>query len=203
MDDLKIESAHLAGHSMGSHVAMLLARSHRERVKSITSICSSAESPFETMFHTTLFRHVFDVVKNLHDKNADKVEELWKKFAQNNAFNRAIVGMTGFNRKLATTHDVGIYLDGVQQVPFLVLKALLDDMARNPLLPLLHDIQTPTLIVSGEKDFVQPPINQKKLYEHLPRAQWLSIPFGSHCAHVDMHEFVNLRMEKFLSEQEA
>ena len=202
MDRLELKEAHLAGHSMGSNVALMLAYHHPERVRSVVSICSSPSNPFETMFHTTLFQHVFDTIKKAHSKQPDLVEKLWKLMLQNNALNRAVVATTGFNRRLSTSHDIEVYLEGVRQVPLSVLSPLLEDMARNPLTPFLEGIQTPTLVVSGENDLVQPPVNQRILYERIPKAQWLSIPYGSHCAHVDMAEFVNLRMEKFFAETE-
>ncbi|MCD8530380.1 MAG: alpha/beta fold hydrolase [Saccharospirillaceae bacterium] len=45
MDELDIDSAHLVGASMGGMIAQILAAKHKKRVRSLTSIMSSATSP--------------------------------------------------------------------------------------------------------------------------------------------------------------
>ncbi len=45
MDELKIDSAHLVGASMGGMIAQILAAKHKKRVRSLTSIMSSNTSP--------------------------------------------------------------------------------------------------------------------------------------------------------------
>ncbi len=45
MDELAIDSAHLVGASMGGMIAQILAAKHKKRVRSLTSIMSSATSP--------------------------------------------------------------------------------------------------------------------------------------------------------------
>lgn len=45
MDELEIDSAHLVGASMGGMIAQILAAKHKKRVRSLTSIMSSATSP--------------------------------------------------------------------------------------------------------------------------------------------------------------
>lgn len=45
MDELQIDSAHLVGASMGGMIAQILAAKHKKRVRSLTSIMSSATSP--------------------------------------------------------------------------------------------------------------------------------------------------------------
>jgi len=199
MDHLKISKAHIVGHSMGSNVGMVLALHFPKRVASLVSVCGSVVNPFETMFHTHLMQYFFEFLKKYHELSPKTVEVLWRRIVSNNPLNRALVASFGFNRKLIGSHDIDVYLEGVGRVPISIFKRLLEDMQQS-LIDILPQIKIPVLVVSGEKDHIQPPINQRTLYEKLPQAQWMSIPYGSHCAHMDMHEYVNLRMEKFYQE---
>jgi pimeloyl-ACP methyl ester carboxylesterase len=66
--------------------------------------------------------------------------------------------------------------------------------------PVLERIKVPVLIISGTKDGVTPVSHQEKMHHKIKGSQFLRVPYGSHCTQLDLPDFVNLRIEKFLDE---
>jgi pimeloyl-ACP methyl ester carboxylesterase len=64
----------------------------------------------------------------------------------------------------------------------------------------LERIMVPTLIISGKKDSVTPQSHQEEMHKKIRSSQFLMVPYGSHCTQLDMPDFVNLAIEKFLSD---
>jgi pimeloyl-ACP methyl ester carboxylesterase len=64
----------------------------------------------------------------------------------------------------------------------------------------LEKIRVPTLIISGSKDGVTPASHQYAMQKKIKGSELLRVPYGSHCTQLDLPEFVNLRVEKFLNQ---
>ena len=67
-------------------------------------------------------------------------------------------------------------------------------------LSVLDRIDVPTLIISGSADSVTPLHYQENLHKKIKGSEFLSVPYGSHCTQLDLPDFVNLRIEKFLKQ---
>jgi proline-specific peptidase len=65
----------------------------------------------------------------------------------------------------------------------------------------LHEITTPTLLVSGVSDEVTP-LLVKEEYDRIPNAEWRLLP-GTHLIHVEQRDTYNRLVEEFLSNQET
>jgi hypothetical protein len=78
--------------------------------------------------------------------------------------------------------------------------SLFDQMIKYDGMPALDRIAAPTLIVSGDQDGVTPASYQEKMHEKIKGSQLCRVPYGSHCTQLDLPDYVNLRIEKFLGE---
>src|SRR5690606_13288596 len=64
----------------------------------------------------------------------------------------------------------------------------------------LHTVQAPTLILAGEHDRLIPLSQQELMHQLIPNSHLEVIGHGSHCPQMDLHDLVNLKIEKFLSQ---
>jgi len=103
-----------------------------------------------------------------------------------------IKGMFGLD---AVTQTFKTFKQGYEQLPETISylwKMNYDGKA------VLDRIQVPTLIIGGDKDNVTPLAYQRTLHNNIKGSEFLVVPYGSHCTQLDMPDFVNLRIEKFL-----
>ena len=201
LDKLNISKAILLGHSMGVNVIFQFAALYPERVMGLVSICGTTFNPFKSMFNTDLSVAGFEFLKLTYLKFPDQFPKLWKKTIPS-PLSRMLTGLLGFNYQLTKSQDVKNYLDGVAKQPAETFFYFLQEMSRYQGEEILKKIKAPTLIIGGKKDLITPIKNQYAMYRKLrPLAQFLKVPQGSHCAHMDMPELVNLRIEKFLRDQ--
>lgn len=198
-ETLQMDKATLLGHSMGVNVAFEFAKRYPERVRSIVAICGTIENPFKYMFHTDLSQIGFETLKLIYLKFPDHFSAIWKKSMTTPA-SQLLTSLLGFNLQLSQQKDIKNYLEGVANQPLDTFFYLLQDMVEKNGFKNLDQIQAPVLVIGGENDFITPFKTQLKLYKHLPHAQCLKVPKGSHCSHMDMPDLVNLRIEKFLKE---
>ena len=64
----------------------------------------------------------------------------------------------------------------------------------------LDTINVPTLIIGGKNDSMTPQKLQREMHRAVKNSQFLMVPYGTHCAQLDMPDFVNHRIDKFLRE---
>jgi pimeloyl-ACP methyl ester carboxylesterase len=74
--------------------------------------------------------------------------------------------------------------------------ALMDDQP-NITLPELHKIQSPVLIVAGDKDAIKEE-HSVLIYQNIPKAQLWIIPGGTHFAPIRQHELFNETVGRFI-----
>jgi pimeloyl-ACP methyl ester carboxylesterase len=103
----------------------------------------------------------------------------------------------GFNSKLTSLKDIQVYIKGVANLDLDSFLILFEELMSYDGEPMLHTINVPTLVISGENDHVTPEVFQLKMKNQIPNAEYLCVPYGSHCTQLDFPDFVNLRMDKF------
>ena len=65
-------------------------------------------------------------------------------------------------------------------------------------MPLLKDVQMPTLVIAGDEDCITPIPVQMAITRLLPKGELERIQGGSHNAHMDFPELVNDLIRAFL-----
>jgi pimeloyl-ACP methyl ester carboxylesterase len=96
--------------------------------------------------------------------------------------------------------DIEIYARGLSQTSLGVFIPYFEDMMNFAGEKVAAKIQKPALIISGDKDMVTPLKFQEELHNLIRGSQFVRVPYGSHCTQLDFPDYINLRIEKFLSE---
>jgi pimeloyl-ACP methyl ester carboxylesterase len=104
----------------------------------------------------------------------------------------------GFNLSLTHLKDIEIYLKGVASMDLNAFLQLFQNMMDYDGRPVFDRINVPTLIIGGKKDSVTPQKYQEEMNLKIRKSEFLMVPYGSHCTQLDMPDFVNLRIERFL-----
>ena len=73
-------------------------------------------------------------------------------------------------------------------------------MNKHDILSYLPHISSETLVIGGDQDKVIPNYLQKLLVKELPNAKLYLVRKGSHVPQVDFPEFINERIDLFLSQ---
>lgn len=200
VDHLKLEKPVFLGHSWGTQLLVRGYDLFPEMFSGLVSINGFASNPIQGMFGTNLPAAGFELMKKGYEQLPETSNYLWKKIVYNPLAIWFAQVSGGFNPHLTAIKDIEIYLKGVAAINIKVFISLFDAMMNYDGRPVCDRISVPTLIISGEKDFVTPMKYQESLHKRIRGSEFTKVPFGSHCTMLDMPEFVNLRIEKFLKE---
>jgi pimeloyl-ACP methyl ester carboxylesterase len=84
--------------------------------------------------------------------------------------------------------------------PKTITKAVEGVIFRKPILPELHRIQCPTLILTGEEDVATPIFKGEQIQKHIKGSHFVRIPKAGHSSSIEAPEAVNEAIEAFLQE---
>lgn len=198
MNHLLLPSASFFGHSFGAQVLLRAYDIKPEYFESLVFINGFATNPISGMFGNNLASTVFLKIKAAFDLAPETLTYLWKKSLVNPLSIHLAALLGGFNLNLTHFKDIEIYLKGVAAMDLSAFIALFESMMVYDGRPVFDRIDVPTLIISGKNDAVTPLAYQEEMYTRIKKSQFLVVPYGSHCTQLDMPDFVNLRIEKFL-----
>ena len=158
MDALEIESALLAGHSMGGAIAQWLALEHENRTQGLALICTGARLPVNPALIDAIIAQPAETTKRL-------LRWMWSPDAPTEmvAASAAI---------LKETKPLVIQRDFLACAQF-------DIRAR------LGGIHAPTLVIAGEADKMTPPALSEELVAKVADAKLVTLAGGSHMAHLE------------------
>lgn len=200
--ELGIKKAHFAGHSFGAPSMLKTYELTPEIFKSLIFINGFAKNPIKGMFGLDIVEPFFKLVKSNYDRNPELFDMIWKKIVENplSILGTGLVG--GFNLSLTQLKDIEIYARGVARTSLSVFMPYFEDMMRFNGESIASTISVPTLIISGDKDMVTPLKFQEELHALVKNSVFVRIPYGSHCTQLDFPDYINLKIEKFLSHVE-
>jgi pimeloyl-ACP methyl ester carboxylesterase len=199
MDALSLESAHLAGNSMGGRVVLELGLRHPERVRSIAALCP-AVAFVKRDFHplVRLLRPELGLLP--HKLRRGVVErQLWSMFCDPDALDPSLadVVVDEFQRTYGSAgarvafyaSARNIYLDR----PF----------GRNGFYPRLADLEPPALFVWGTHDKLIPPGFRRYVAEALPHAEQVVLQDCGHVPQVERPEQTAGMLRRLFDRTEA
>lgn len=200
-DHLDIKVASFWGHSWGAQLLIRFFDLYPERVKNFVFVNGFASNPLDSFFGTNIPHSLFNVIRGTHGVLPETANYLWKKLTYNPFAIKATQVLGGFNPHLTAVNDIEIYLKGVAAINIKVFIKLLEALMAYDGRAVCDRIDKPMLIIGGERDFVTPIKFQEDIHKRVKGSEFTRVPFGSHCTMLDMPEFVNIRIEKFLKDQ--
>lgn len=198
INHLGIQQASFWGHSFGTQVLLRTYDMFPQNFESLVFVNGFASNPIVGMFGNDLATNVFRYIKSGFDLAPETLTYLWQKSINNPAAVQLSALLGGFNLSLTNLKDIEIYLKGVSSMNLAAFLKLFQSMMDYDGRPVFDRIEVPTLIIGGKKDSVTPQRYQEEMHLKIRRSQYLQVPYGSHCTQLDMPDFVNLRIEKFL-----
>jgi pimeloyl-ACP methyl ester carboxylesterase len=201
IDHLGIKKATFVGHSWGTQLLVRALDLFPERFENLITVNGFSSNPIVGMFGSNLPVAAFEFIKEGYQRLPETVNYLWQKLTYNPLAVKFTQMAGGFNPELTKIKDIEVYLKGVASINIDVFLKLFESMMNYDGRHVLDKIDIPTLIIAGEKDFVTPLKYQEDMHKRIKSSEFTRVPFGSHCSMLDMPEFVNLRIEKFLKER--
>ncbi|MBK9293715.1 MAG: alpha/beta hydrolase [Oligoflexia bacterium] len=197
---LGIKKATYIGHSWGSQLLVRFFDLYPEWVSNLIMVNGFVANPISGMFGSNLPRAGFELMKQWYEELPETTSYLWRTLAYNAITLKLSQLLGGFNPQLTKVKDIEVYLKGVASINIEVFIKLFESMMNYDGRGVLEKINVPTLIITGEKDIITPIKHQEEINKKIKSSEITKVPFGSHCSMLDMPEFVNLRIEKFLKD---
>jgi pimeloyl-ACP methyl ester carboxylesterase len=171
MDTLRIQRPHLIAHSFGGRVAIRLAATHPERAGKLILIDSAGIPPPRSGGYR------LRVLMGRMGKFAARHGGAWGE---------------RLRRRIYAAVGSGEYLkSGPLRETF--LKVVNEDLT-----PLLRRIQSPTLLVWGEKDTDTPPASGRTMERLIPGAELILLKDAGHYSYLDQYGQFRLILGRFL-----
>jgi pimeloyl-ACP methyl ester carboxylesterase len=170
LDEMGVERAYLAGHSLGGSVMLHFAYMHPEKVKGLVSV-AGAVSIRERSFHPGAllrfppFKRAAEVFLTRYT-NRERVRAILESACQKDIITEEV--LDGYYNRIVTGHWWGSLL------------AMTRDMNRNAITFELEDFAFPTLVIWGENDTWIGRVSIDRWRERIPSAGFHVMPGVGH-----------------------
>lgn len=200
MDQQKVEQAVIFGHSMGVQVSLEFHRRHRSRVKGLVLICGSYGTPLDTWHDHSLMRVAFPYINRL----VEKAPGLAKAFTGRLMNTQVAVEFgirTELNPELMKHNDFAPYMEHLAKMHPLYFVRTLDSLKDHSAWDHLAHVDVPTMVIGGEGDKFTPVWLSQRMAEHIPGAEYVYVPGGTHTAPLERPGLVNAAIDRFMRER--
>lgn len=199
LNHLGHKSAHVVGHSFGVPYQLKTFEQFPELFKTLTFVNGFARNPLKKLFGLEFVEPLFQFIKTQHTKAPDLWNSLWRTIVDNPVALQVAALSGGFNIKLTQFKDIEMYGRGVSRLELPLFFRLFEQLLNFDGTNVLPAIDKPALVIAGDRDFLTPPSYQKELVDQIQGAEYVLVPYGSHCCQLDFPEFMNLKLRDFLN----
>lgn len=199
LDHLKIEKAHLVGHSFGVPVGVRFANLFPEALDRLVLINGFVYNPLDELFKIPVSQKLIQSLEVFQSYAPGASQWLWKK-AVNNMFAQVGAGLLGgFNLEFIPFKDIEIYTQGLENLEVKVVLEYMKDLVNTDLRKDLKKVQSKSLVISGLRDGITPPHQQVLMKNLIPDCEIVKFKEGSHCTQLDLPEPVNEKLIHFFA----
>lgn len=197
MDKTGMKRAVLFGHSMGTQVALEFHRLYPERVQALVLLCGSFGTPLDTWHDHSLMRLAFPVIRGTVERFPRVMRAITSRTMTTElAYQLAV--RTELNPELISREDFTPYMKHLSEMDPLYFVRTLDSLKDHSAWDHLPHVNVPTLVVGGEIDRFTPVWLARRTAEHIPGAEFVFVPGGSHTAPLERPGMVNHAIDRFL-----
>jgi len=200
LEHLKVDSIIPIGHSMGVNISLDYTIRYPKKVVGNIFISGTIMPPQEVMFDSSIINFIEPYVTWI----TNAFPTPYKKILQNSHKSqvaRKIIHDGGFNTKRVPDDFVRTYMKKIGELPQDIFLHLMREMRKHQIYNHLSNIDTPSLVMGGDKDKVIPSYLQSVLHNSLPESELYVIKDGSHVPQVDFPNTVNERIKFFLQQR--
>lgn len=197
MDHAGIDSAVLAGFSMGTQVILEFFRERSDRVMALIPLNGPCSNPFEAFGTSRRFEKTYSDIFNYFIKHPAILERVGVPLISS-PVTWPVAKLVEVDRHRCSRREMELYFEHIAKMGFAnELRALLG-MAGHSAQDVLADIDVPTLVIAGQRDGMCPSRLVKRIYSQVKGAELFVVPHGTHATLIEQPELVNVRIESFL-----
>lgn len=198
---LGIKKTLFFGHSMGVNICLEHARRYPEDVSAQVLVSGTVVPPQDIMFDSNIVDLAAPYLESFTKKYPELFKQVWKHSFKNPLAQYAVLD-GGFNTKKVEIEFVQLYMKKISELPENLFFHLLKIMREHDVINHLESINTPTLVIGGDKDKIIPNYVQQILVKNLPESQLYIVKDGSHVPQADFPDLINLRINQFFKKIE-
>ncbi len=199
MDWLEVESAVVAGFSLGVQISFEHYRRCPERCRALVAITGPFENPLGTLFGMAVPKGAWRMsLGNLARYAPRTTNLLWHQIFRLPTVHpaaRLLRSTRASVNLMQPFYDHQTIVDVPTGLRMAV--AATEHSARD----MLSSIQVPVLVVAGGQDNFTPPELSKVMRDEVPDVEFLEVPDGTHTTLLEAPELVNGRVMEFLDER--
>lgn len=198
MDAAEIETAILAGHSMGTQVALEAYRLAPTRIRGLVLLCGSYGKITTTFHGSDVLKQVLPTVIDVVTKNQGVARALWGRIPPRLAFRIARLSRE-VDALALQEEDFRWYMTHVATMEPGIFFAMLRHAGEHTAEDLLTSITVPTLVIAAERDTFTPYSLAEHMASVIPGAEFFLLRGASHAAPVEQPVAIERRLEAWLA----
>ncbi|HSP78816.1 MAG TPA: alpha/beta hydrolase [Myxococcaceae bacterium] len=200
MDAAELHQGVIFGHSMGVQVALEFHRRYAHRVRGLVLICGSYGTPLDTFHDGSWLKRLFPLIRLTVERFPQRVSQFTRTLVSTELAMQLALAVE-LNRSLLSKSDMVPYFTHLANMDPVVFVRTLESASHHSAWDHLPHVNVPTLVIAGEHDKFTPAWLSRRMAAHIPRAELLMVPQGTHVAPLEQRELVELRVERFLRER--
>lgn len=200
LDHLKIKKAVFLGYSLGTQVLFEFYRRYPDRIALLIPCLGTYGHPFDTFYNGRFAKYVYDLIVTVgtfFPKQGNRLSRfllkipIWYELG-------GLLKMV--DPQMADKKDVEGYVQHFLDRDPVFFTRLVQAIQAHTAEDVLPTIKVPTLIVSAENDQFTPSWISRKMHRLIPESELFIAKKATHAAIVEMPDWLNLRIEKFLQD---
>lgn len=198
LDDVGIEEAIIAGHSMGVQVALEFHRRYRYRTKGLVLLCGAHSEPLRTFKGSDMLELALPAMRRTVAAAPGLFSSIGRAlFTQDWMYQ--VAAKFEIQEELISRQDFMPYMRGLAHMDPGLFLAMLHEAAQHSSRDFLGDIRVPTLVVAGEIDTFTPPDLSREMAALIPGAELCVVHDGTHSTPLEHEELVCTVLNDFLA----